>query len=69
LQEGDEIPIEERDPKEILTFAGQQLSPEGCHAFNPAFDITPAAYISAIITEQGVLRPPFGKNIRHVAGN
>jgi len=69
LQEGDQIPIEERDPKEILTFAGQELGPEGLHAFNPAFDITPAAYISAIITEQGILRPPLGKSIQRVAGN
>jgi len=69
LEEGDLIPIEERDPNEILTFAGQQLGPEGLHAFNPAFDITPAAYISAVITEKGVLRPPFGENIRRMAGN
>jgi len=69
LNDGDQIPIEERDPKEILTFAGQELGPEGLHAFNPAFDITPAAYISAIITEQGILRPPLGKSIQRVAGN
>ncbi|MBW1673688.1 MAG: S-methyl-5-thioribose-1-phosphate isomerase, partial [Deltaproteobacteria bacterium] len=59
LEEGDQIPIEERDPKEVVTLAGQKLGPEGLSAFNPAFDITPAGYISAIITEQGVLRPPF----------
>jgi methylthioribose-1-phosphate isomerase len=64
LQDGDQIPIEERDSKEIVTFAGRQLGPEGVHAFNPAFDITPAKYISAIITEKGVIRPPFGKDIR-----
>jgi methylthioribose-1-phosphate isomerase len=69
LQEGDEIPIEERDPKEILSLAGQQLGPGGLHAFNPAFDLTPAAYISAIITEQGVLRPPFEQSIGRVAGD
>jgi len=69
LNDGDQIPIEERDPKEILTFAGQELGPEGLHAFNPAFDITHAAYISAVITEKGVLRPPFGENIRRMAGN
>jgi methylthioribose-1-phosphate isomerase len=69
LKEGDQIPIEERDPKEIVTFAGQQLGPEDIHAFNPAFDITPAKYISAIITEKGMLRPPFGKNIRRLAGS
>ncbi len=66
LKKGDQIPIEERDPKEIVTFAGQQLGPEGVHAFNPAFDITPAKYLSAIITEKAVLRPPFGKNIRRL---
>ena len=59
LEEGDQIPIEERDPKEVVTLAGQELGPEGLSAFNPAFDITPAGYISAIITEQRVLRPPF----------
>lgn len=59
LEEGDQIPIEERDPKEVVTLAGQKLGPEGLSAFNPAFDITPAGYISAIITEQRVLRPPF----------
>ena len=61
LEEGDQIPIEERDPKEVVTLAGQKLGPEGLSAFNPAFDITPAGYISAIITEQRVLRPPFSR--------
>jgi len=61
LEEGDQIPIEERDPKEVVTLAGQELGPEGLSAFNPAFDITPAGYISAIITEQRVLRPPFSR--------
>jgi methylthioribose-1-phosphate isomerase len=69
VQEGDHIPIEERDPKEILSFEGRQLGPVGLHALNPAFDITPAAYISAIITEKGVLRPPFENSIRHMAVN
>jgi methylthioribose-1-phosphate isomerase len=64
LQRGDQIPIEERDPREVVTFAGRELGPEGVRAFNPAFDITPSKYISAIVTEQGVIRPPFGKNIR-----
>jgi methylthioribose-1-phosphate isomerase len=69
LQRGDQIPIEERDPKEVVTFAGCELGPEGIKAYNPAFDITPAKYISAIITEKGVLRPPFRRNIRRVTGN
>jgi methylthioribose-1-phosphate isomerase len=67
LRDGDQIPIEERDPKEVLSFAGQQLGPEGLHAFNPAFDLTPAAYISAIITEKGVLRPPLRRSLRRLA--
>jgi methylthioribose-1-phosphate isomerase len=66
LKEGDQIPIEERDPQEVVTLAGQQLGPKGCHVFNPAFDITPGTYISAIITEKGVLRPPLGKNIQRL---
>jgi len=69
VKEGDQIPIEERDPNEVLTFAGQKLVPDGCHAFNPAFDLTPAAYISAIITEKGVIRPPFENRIRDLAEN
>jgi methylthioribose-1-phosphate isomerase len=64
LKKGDQIPIEERDPEEVVTLDGHRIGPEGVNALNPAFDITPAKYISAIITEKGVLRPPFGKNIR-----
>jgi methylthioribose-1-phosphate isomerase len=67
IPEGDQIPIEERDPEEIVTLAGQRLGPKEVLAFNPAFDITPAAYISAIITEQGVLRPPFTRSLRRFA--
>lgn len=67
LKEGDQIPIEERDPEEVVTLDGHRIGPEGVNALNPAFDITPARYISAIITEKGVLRPPFGENIRRLA--
>jgi methylthioribose-1-phosphate isomerase len=66
ITDGDQIPIEEREPEEIVTFAGHQLCPDEVHVFNPAFDITPATYISAIITEKGILRPPFEKSIRRV---
>jgi len=67
LNRGDQIPIEERDPEEVVTLDGHQIGPEGVKALNPAFDITPAKYLTAIITEKGVITPPFGKNIRRLA--
>ena len=57
---GDAIPIEERDPAEVTAFRGTQVAPEGAQARHPAFDVTPAVNIAAIITEAGVLRAPFG---------
>ena len=57
---GDWIPIEYRDPEEVVTFAGQRIAPPGVEALHPAFDVTPADLVTAIITEGGVLRPPFG---------
>jgi methylthioribose-1-phosphate isomerase len=58
------IPIEFRDASEVGGYAGQRWSPDGLDAFNPAFDVTPADLISALITEAGVVRPPFGPAIR-----
>jgi len=58
--DGDGIPIEERDPREITEIDGTRVAPEGVSARNPAFDVTPARYLSAIVTERGVIRPPFG---------
>lgn len=63
-ESGDMIPIEERDPEEIFRFGSRQIGPEGVSALNPAFDITPNKYISAIITEKGILQPPYKKKIR-----
>lgn len=65
LASGDLIPIEERDQDEVLglSYQGQQVAPEGAQARNPAFDVTPHRLISGIITEKGVLRPPFVENI------
>ncbi len=54
---GENIPIEERDEKEVLEVRGVKLSPEKSHAKNPAFDVTPARYITGIITEKGVIKP------------
>jgi methylthioribose-1-phosphate isomerase len=59
LAHGDLIPIEERDPREVAVVAGTQLTPDGTAIGNPAFDVTPAGYIAAIITERGVARPPY----------
>jgi methylthioribose-1-phosphate isomerase len=68
LKNGDLIPIEEREPAEVVSFAGRQVGPKGVAAFNPAFDVTPAQYISAIITEKGVLKPPYARSIGSLFG-
>ncbi len=66
LKHGDQIEIEERSPDEVTHLAGQQIAPEGVHAAHPAFDVTPNALITAIITEQGVVEPPFEDDLRRV---
>jgi methylthioribose-1-phosphate isomerase len=60
---GDEMPIEERSPEEILSAGGARIAPEGTHAYNPAFDVTPGHLITAFITEYGILRPPYLESI------
>jgi methylthioribose-1-phosphate isomerase len=65
---GDAIPIEERHADELLHFNGQRIAPEGVGARHIAFDVTPAALISAIITEQGVLRPPYERTLGQALG-
>jgi len=60
---GSEIIIEERDEKEILQIRGIPIAPAGIRAANPAFDITPAKYINAIITDKGIVRPPYQHSI------
>ena len=59
-QEGSEIEIEERPPDEVLLIRGRSIAPPGTDARNPAFDVTPAELISAIVTDEGALRAPFG---------
>jgi len=61
---GDSIPIEERPAVEVTHHGGKQLTPNGVGIRNPAFDVTPARYITAIITERGVLRAPYGDSLR-----
>ena len=60
---GSSIPIEERRPEEITHLLGTQLTPKETHVWNPSFDITPHYHISAIITETGVIRPPYTKRL------
>ncbi len=59
LDEGGDIPIEERPGEEVLFFRGLRIGPDNVGVFNPSFDVTPASLISGIITEEGVLTPPF----------
>jgi methylthioribose-1-phosphate isomerase len=64
LPNGDAIPIEQRDPSEVTALAGQQIAPAGVSAAHPAFDVTPHELITAIITEHGVIFPPYEENLR-----
>jgi methylthioribose-1-phosphate isomerase len=61
---GDGIPIEERPATEVTHLAGRQITPNGVGICNPAFDVTPAKYIAAIITERGLLRAPYGESLK-----
>ncbi|MDI6858789.1 MAG: S-methyl-5-thioribose-1-phosphate isomerase [Dehalococcoidia bacterium] len=63
LPQGDEIPIEERAPEEVTSVADRRIAPEGVEAFNPAFDVTPHRYVSAIITERGIVREPYDEGL------
>jgi methylthioribose-1-phosphate isomerase len=60
---GDGIPIEQRAPGEVLSLGGQRIAPEGVDAENPAFDVTPAELVTALVTEHGVVRPPYARRL------
>jgi methylthioribose-1-phosphate isomerase len=64
LPSGEQIPIEERDPAEVTHFRGAQVAPDGMRAAHPAFDVTPARYVTAILTEQGICYPPYDQSLR-----
>lgn len=66
LPSGEAIPIEERKPEEITHPGGVPLAPEGIKVANPAFDVTPQKYITGIVTEKGVIYPPFDVNVRRL---
>lgn len=63
LKSGDQIPIEERDHKEVTWINNKRIAPEGIQVLHPAFDVTPNKLIHAIITEKGIVRPPFKENL------
>jgi methylthioribose-1-phosphate isomerase len=66
LESGDRIPIEQRPPAEVTHVFGVALAPEGIDAENPAFDVTPNRYVTAIITERGVARAPYTESLKRL---
>src|ERR1700751_1514723 len=65
--DGSGIPIEQRSSKEVTHIAGKQMVPDGVQVENPAFDVTPARYVAAIITERGVAKAPYEESLRRLA--
>jgi methylthioribose-1-phosphate isomerase len=66
LPDGDSIPIEQRDPREVTHGFGRQTAPDGIQVYNPAFDVTPARLLAGIITEKGLIRPVTAEKIRQI---
>src|SRR5581483_5967646 len=65
--DGSKIPIEQRSSREVTHIAGKAIAPEGVRVENPAFDVTPAKYVTAIVTERGIARAPYEKSLRSQA--
>jgi methylthioribose-1-phosphate isomerase len=68
LPDGSAIPIEQRDPSEVTSLAGVLIAPAGVAAAHPAFDVTPSRLVTAIITERGVIRPPYTERLAELLG-
>ena len=66
IPSGNHIPIEQRDPSEVTSVGGTSIAPPGILAANPAFDVTPHDYITAIITDRGIIHPPYVEELRRV---
>jgi len=66
IESGTDIPIEERSEDEITKLSYGATAPKGVHCFNPAFDITPSKYITAFVTDKGILKPPFNESINRL---
>jgi methylthioribose-1-phosphate isomerase len=69
LPTGEDIPIEERSPDEVTHIQGLRVAADGVRAANPAFDVTPHSYVTAIITEKGVIREPYVERLRNIVGD
>ena len=67
--DGSRIPIEQRNAREVTHIAGKQMAPDGVEIENPAFDVTPAKYVAAIITERGIARAPYTESLRKLAAS
>lgn len=67
-RDGSQIPIEQRNVKEVTHIAGKQIVPEGVSIENPAFDVTPAKYVTAIVTERGIARAPYTESLAELVG-
>jgi methylthioribose-1-phosphate isomerase len=65
--DGSQIPIEQRNPREVTHIAGKQMTPDGVEVENPAFDVTPAKYVAAIVTERGIARAPYVESLRKLS--
>jgi len=68
IPDGSYIPIEQRDPTEVTHVGGIRVVPDGVSVFNPAFDVTPHEFVTAIITDRGVARPPYTKSLKALEG-
>ncbi|HSZ63278.1 MAG TPA: S-methyl-5-thioribose-1-phosphate isomerase [Terriglobales bacterium] len=66
--DGSKIPIEQRNAREVTHIGGRQMTPDGVGIENPAFDVTPAKYVTAIVTERGIARAPYEESLRELAG-
>jgi methylthioribose-1-phosphate isomerase len=67
LESGDQIPIEERASREITHIKDHVIAPQGINVANPAFDVTPHRYVTAIVTERGIARPPYTESLKRLA--
>jgi methylthioribose-1-phosphate isomerase len=67
--DGSKIPIEQRNAREVTHIAGKQMTPDGVEIENPAFDVTPAKYVTAIVTERGIAKAPYEESLRKLAGH
>jgi methylthioribose-1-phosphate isomerase len=65
---GGDIPIEQRDPAEVTSVRGTPVAPAGTPAWSPAFDVTPAELVTAIVTERGIARPPYERSLSDAVG-